>query len=88
MRLLCRHRASPWWMSNRKIAWSDKQKQCGPSQAVSTRALPAGTILSVWLEGVDFPRLLTMFTNEDGAAGTLYPVTSALTLPYDRLTNL
>lgn len=76
--------------SNRKVALSEAEKKHGHYQAVSTLDLPEGTTRPAWLEGVDFPLLLAkqVFTNKDGAVGTLYLVTSDVTLTYDRLTKL
>jgi hypothetical protein len=75
---------------NRKVALSEKDKQRGQYQAVSTLSLPAGKTLEVWLESVDFPLHLVkqVFTNEDGGVGLLYLVTSDLTLSYDHITTL
>lgn len=76
--------------SNRKVALSQDDKQRGRYQAVSTLDLPEGTTSQIWLEEVEFPLLFAkqVFTNEDGSVGTLYLVSSDLTLPYDRLTKL
>jgi hypothetical protein len=76
--------------SNRKVALSEQDKQRGCWQAVSTLDLPEETTREIWLEEVDFPLLLAkeVFTNEGGTTGTLYLVTSDLTLSYDRMTKL
>lgn len=76
--------------SNRKVAVSQKDKQRGRWQAVSTLDLPEETTCEIWLEEVDFPLLLAkqVFTNEDGSTGTLYLVTSEVTLSYDQMTKL
>lgn len=75
---------------NRKVALSQEQKERGQYVAVSALELPADVAREVWLEGVGFPLLLTkqVFTNEDGSQGTLYLVTSDLTLPADRIQQL
>lgn len=75
---------------NRKVALSAEAKQRGQYQAVSTLSLPAGKPIQVWLEAVEFPLHLVkqVFTNEDGSVGTLYLVTSDLTLSYDHITTL
>ncbi len=75
---------------NRKVALSQEEKQRGQYRAVSTLWLPEGTPREVWLESVEFPLHLVkqVFTNEDGSVGTLYLVTSDLTLSYDRMTTL
>src|SRR5215211_8854294 len=76
--------------SNRKVALSPEEKARGQYRAVSELALPADVTREVWLEEVGFPLLLTrqVFTNEDGSTGTLYLVTSDLTLPFDRIQQL
>lgn len=76
--------------SNRKVALSQDDKHRGRYQAVSTLDLPEGVTSQIWLEEVEFPLLFAkqVFTNEDGSVGTLYLVSSDLTLPYDRLTKL
>lgn len=76
--------------SNRKVALSQDDKHRGRYQAVSTLDLPEGATTQIWLEEVEFPLLFAkqVFTNEDGSVGTLYLVSSDLTLPYDRLTKL
>jgi hypothetical protein len=75
---------------NRKVALSQEQKEHGQYVAVSALELPADVTRAVWLEEVGFPLLLTkqVFTNEDGSQGTLYLVTSDLTLPADRIQQL
>jgi hypothetical protein len=76
--------------ANRKVALSQQEKERGQYRAVSQLELSAGTTLEVWLEGVEFPLLLTkqVFTNEDGSTGVLYLVTSDMTLPCDRIQQL
>lgn len=76
--------------SNRKVALSRPEKERGQYMAVSDLALPADVTREVWLEEVGFPLLLTkqVFTNEDGSQGTLYLVTSDLTLDFDRIQKL
>lgn len=75
---------------NRKIALSEEDKQQGCYVTVSKLDLPEGETREVWLEDVDFPLLLArqVFINEDGREGTLYLVTSDLTLTYDQMTRL
>ena len=75
---------------NRKVALSEKDKQRGQYQALSTLSLPEGKTLEVWLESVDFPLHLVkqVFTNGDSSVGILYLVTSDLTLSYDHITTL
>jgi DDE superfamily endonuclease len=76
--------------ANRKVALSEAEQQAGRYVTVSTLSLPEGETLKVWLEEVSFPLLLAkqVFINEDGSEGTLYLVTSDLTLTYDRITSL
>jgi hypothetical protein len=76
--------------SNRKVALSAEDQKAGRYEAVSTLELPEGETRLIWLEDVVFPLLLAkqVFINEDGSRGTLYLVTSDLTLCYDRMTSL
>jgi len=76
--------------SNRKVARSVAAKAAGQFQPVSTLATLEGTVCEVWLEGLAFPLLGTkqVFTNEDGSTGTLYLVTSDLTLDFLTLTTI
>jgi hypothetical protein len=75
---------------NRKLALSEVDKQVARYVAVSTLDLPEGVNRQVWLEDVNFPLLLAkqVFINEDGSTGTLYLVTSDLTLTYEQMTAL
>jgi hypothetical protein len=59
--------------SNRTVALSAQAKSQGRYHTVSTLDLPEGTVREVYLEGVDFPLLLTqqIFTNGDGSTGIL-----------------
>jgi hypothetical protein len=76
--------------SNRKVALSKEQKALGQYVAVNALELPAETSCEIWLEEVQFPLSLTkqVFTNEDGTTGTLYLVTSDLTLSSDQTQKL
>ncbi len=76
--------------SNRKVALSAVDKAAGKYQAVSTLATLAGTVCEVWLEGLAFPLgcAKQVFTNEDDSTGTLYLVTSDLTLDCLTLTTI
>lgn len=80
--------------SNRKVALSAQDKSQGRYHAVSTLDLPEGTVQQVYLESVDFPLLLTqqIFTNGTqgvpGSTGSLYLVTSDLTLDATQLTTI
>jgi hypothetical protein len=76
--------------ANRKLALSEADRQAGRYVTVSTLDLPEGETRLVWLEDVSFALLLAkqVFINEDGSTGTLYLVTSDLTLNYDQMTSL
>jgi hypothetical protein len=76
--------------SNRKVALSKEQKASGQYRAVSQLQLPVDATLEIWLEEVGFPLLLTkqVFINDDLSEGTLYLVTSDLTLPFDHIQQL
>jgi hypothetical protein len=76
--------------SNRKVALSAQDKSQGRYHTVSTLDLPEGTVQEIYLEGVDFPLLLTqqLFTNGDGSTGSLYLVTSDVTLDAAHLTTI
>ena len=76
--------------ANRKVALSEADQQAGHYVTVSTLDLPEGETRQIWLEDVAFPLLLAkqVFINDDGSRGTLYLVTSDLTLTYDRMTSL
>jgi hypothetical protein len=76
--------------SNRKVARSAQDKSQGRYHTVSTLDLPEGTVQEIYLESVDFPLLLTqqLFTNGDGSTGSLYLVTSDVTLDASRLTTI
>lgn len=75
--------------SNRKVALSLQDKQQGRFHRLDTLELEANAIQEIWLEGVDFPLLLTrqVFTNEDGSTGLAYLVSSDTTLSFDDLTT-
>jgi DDE superfamily endonuclease len=76
--------------SNRKIALSLDDKKRGQYSKIDTLPMEAETMQEIWLEGVDFPLILTkqVFTNEDGSTGILYLVSSDTDLSYDRITTL
>lgn len=76
--------------SNRKVALTLADKQRGAYVAVESLALEEGAVREVYLEAVDFPLLFTkqVFTNDDRTTGTLYLVSSDLTLTYDEVTTL
>ena len=76
--------------ANRKVALSREDQKAGRYVRVSTLELLEGETLQIWLEDVKFPLLLAkqVFINEDGSKGTLYLVTSDLTLNYECITSL
>lgn len=75
---------------NRKVALSEAEQQAGHYVTVSTLDIPEAETRQIWLEDVGFPLRLAkqVFINEDGSRGSLYLVTSDLTLTYDRITSL
>jgi hypothetical protein len=75
--------------SNRKVALSLADKRQGRYRRFDELVLEAQAVHEVYLESVDFPLLLVkqVFTNEDGSTGTLYLVTSDLTLAADDITT-
>ena len=76
--------------ANRKLALSEADKPAARYVTVATLDLPEDEPLKVWLEDIDFALLLAkqVFTNEDGSTGTLYLVTSDMTLTYEQMTAL
>lgn len=76
--------------TNRKVALSLDDKQQGRYVRVDSLEIEAGTVMTIYLEGVDFPLALVkqVFTNGDGSIGSLYLVTSALDLTFDQITPL
>jgi hypothetical protein len=76
--------------TNRKVAVSLEDKQQGRYGRVDTLALEPDTVLTIYLEGVDFPLHLVkqVFTNGDGSGGILYLVTSDLDLTFDGITTI
>jgi len=75
---------------NRKVSLVAPQQPDREFAPVSTLLLQADTLLSVWLEDVDFPLLLLkqVFTNADGSEGILYLVTSDTTLTSEQIATL
>jgi len=59
-------------------------------ERVDTLEIEPDTVLTIYLEGVDFPLHLVkqVFTNGDGSIGILYLVTSDLDLNYDGITTI
>ena len=75
--------------TNRKVALSRADKHQGRYIRGDTLELEAQATREVYLEGVDFPRVLVkpVFTNEDGSVGLRYLVSSDITLSFDDLTT-
>jgi hypothetical protein len=75
---------------NRKVALRLSDKQKGHYVKLADLDLAEDTPLEIYLEGVDFPLLLTkqVFTNEDGSQGVLYLVTSDRTLTFAAIKTL
>lgn len=76
--------------ANRKVALSLEDKKQGRYERVDALDIEPGTILTIYLEGVDFSLHLVkqVFTNADGSVGILYLVTSDLDLTYDGITTI
>jgi len=76
--------------TNRKVALRLDDKKNGQYVRVDTLVLEAGTVTTIYLEGVDFPLLLVkqVFVNGDDSIGTLYLVTSDLELTYTGVTTI
>ena len=75
---------------NRKITQDVPEVPNRRYVPVSKFAPEENVCVPVWLEGVDFPLLLTkqVFTNKDGSTGVLYLVTSDTTLTAEQITTL
>lgn len=75
--------------TNRNVALSLEDKQHGQYVRVDTLDLEPDTVVTIYLEGVDFPLHLVkqVFTNADGRMGILYLVSSDLELTYDGITT-
>lgn len=75
--------------TNRKVALSLEDKKQGHYVRIDTLELEPDTLMTIYLEGVDFPLHLVkqVFINADGSIGILYLVTSDLDLTYDGITT-
>jgi len=75
---------------NRKLALSAADKKQGRYKKLETLALEAETAVEIYLESLDFPLQLIqqVFTNKDGSVGTLYLVSSDLSLSYSAITTI
>jgi len=76
--------------TNRKVALSLADKKQGCYVRVDGLDIEPDTLLTIYLDGVDFPLHLVkqVFTNGDGSVGILYLVTSDLDLTYDAITTI
>jgi hypothetical protein len=76
--------------AKRKVAVSLSAERNGHYQRVDTLELEAMQLVTIYLEGVEFPllRLKQVFKHEDGATGILYLVTSDITLSGDNMAPL
>jgi len=75
--------------TNRKVALTLEDKHQGQYVRLDTLALEPDTVMTIYLEGVNFPLQLVkqVFTNGDGSTGILYLVTSDLDLTCDGITT-
>lgn len=75
--------------ANRKVALTLEDKKQGRYVRIDTLDLEPDTVMTIYLEGVNFPLLLVkqVFTNGDGSIGILYLVTSDLDLTSDGITT-
>lgn len=76
--------------ANRKVALSETDKKQGRYVHVETLDYEPHARREIYLEAVDFPRVLVkqIFVNEGGSTGVLYVVSSDTTLTYDGLTTI
>lgn len=76
--------------TNRKVAFSRKDKIYEKYVTVSSLELKENTVYKIYLEDVPFELYLVkqVFKNEDGTEGVLYLVTSDKTLTYKQITEL
>ena len=76
--------------ANRKLALSVEDKKQGRYVRVDSLEIETNTVMTIYLEGVDFPLHLVkqVFTNGDGSIGILYLVTSDPDLAYDEITTI
>lgn len=76
--------------TNRKVATSLDNKKQGRYERVDALNIEPDTVMTIYLEGVDFPLQLVkqVFTNGDDSIGILYLVTSDFDLTYDDITTI
>lgn len=75
---------------NRYVALSREDKRAGRWQKVDTLLIEENDVRGIYLEGSEFPVLLTkqVFTNEDGSTGVLYLISSDMTVSSDRIKTI
>jgi hypothetical protein len=75
---------------NRLMACSELDKQQGHFVPLTDLDLKPGQCRLVYLKGVEFPVVVAkqVFINQDGSTGTLYLVSSEITLTYVQLTTI
>ena len=76
--------------TNRKVASSGDDKKNDRYVRVDTLEIELDTVMTIYLESVDFPLHLVkqIFINEDGSTGTLYLVTSDHDRTCDEITTI
>jgi hypothetical protein len=74
---------------NRRIALSLEDKKAGKYISIK-EAVIEGCVLSVYVEQLDFPILITkqVFKNGDGSTGTLYLCSNDLSLTYEQIITI
>ena len=75
---------------NRLVALSEQDKRQGHFVPLTDLELKPGQCRLVYLKGVEFPVVVAkqVFINQDGSIGTLFLVSSDITLTYDQLTTI
>ncbi len=76
--------------NNRTVALSFQDKKQGLFQQVQELDYTNNLPIQVWLEGLDFPVLLTkqVFTNKDGSEGVLYLITNDLEMSENDISTI
>lgn len=76
--------------TNRKVALSEADKRQGRYIRVDSVPLATGEVVTVYLEGIDFPLISVkqLFVNEDGSQVTQYLVCSDVIYTFDQITTI
>ena len=76
--------------ANRLAALTPEDRLAGRFQSISQMDIMPDTPVTIYLKGVKFPLLLVkhVFTNDDGSTGTLYLISTDVTLTADRILAL